>query len=101
MADIEVFCISPFFFKENLSKTSMILSPGSDKNNDDHDQSQEISSPSGWRGIAAPFYTLDFNGHLVIKTLQIKLLPDDDQKQAIIDTFTKFNEACNFVSRTA
>ena len=52
-------------------------------------------------GIAAPFYTLIFYSHIVIKTLQIKLLPDDDQKQAIIDTFTKFNEACNFVSRTA
>ena len=52
-------------------------------------------------GIAAPFYTLIFYSHIVIKTLQIKLLPDDDQKQAIIDTFTRFNEACNFVSRTA
>ena len=37
----------------------------------------------------------------MFKTLQIKLLPDDDQKQAIIDTFTRFNEACNFVSRIA
>ena len=52
-------------------------------------------------GIAAPFYTLIFYSHIVIKTFQIKLLPDDDQKQAIIDTFTKFNEACNFVSRIA
>ena len=37
----------------------------------------------------------------MIKTLQIKLLPNDDQKQALIDTFVKFNEACNFVSETA
>ena len=37
----------------------------------------------------------------MIKTLQIKLLPNDDQKQAIIDTFIKFNDACNFVSRIA
>jgi predicted transposase len=37
----------------------------------------------------------------VIKTLQIKLLPDDDQKRAIIDTFIKFNEACRFVSGIA
>ena len=37
----------------------------------------------------------------MIKTLQIKLLPDDDQKQAIIDTLVKFNSACNFVSKVA
>ena len=37
----------------------------------------------------------------MLKTLQIKLLPNDDQKEAIMDTFIKFNEACNFVSRIA
>ena len=37
----------------------------------------------------------------MIRTLQIKLLPDDDQKQAIIDTLVKFNSACNFVSKVA
>ena len=39
--------------------------------------------------------------HIVLKTLQIKLLPDDKQREAIIDTFIKFNEACNFVSGIA
>ena len=37
----------------------------------------------------------------MLKTLQIKLLPDDDQKQALIDTFLRFNNACNFVSKIA
>ena len=37
----------------------------------------------------------------MIKTLQIKQLPDDKQQEAIIDTFTRFNEACNLVSRIA
>ena len=37
----------------------------------------------------------------MLKTIQIKLLPDDDQREAIIDTFIRFNEACNFVSRIA
>ena len=37
----------------------------------------------------------------MLKTLQIKLLPDDKQREAIIDTFIKFNEACNFVSMIA
>jgi IS605 OrfB family transposase len=39
--------------------------------------------------------------HIVFKTLQIKLLPDDDQKQALIDTFLRFNNACNLVSKIA
>ena len=37
----------------------------------------------------------------MLKTLQIKLLPDDKQREALIDTFIKFNGACNFVSRIA
>ena len=37
----------------------------------------------------------------MLKILQIKLLPDDKQREAIIDTFMAFNEACNFVSRIA
>ena len=37
----------------------------------------------------------------MLKTLQIKLLPNDDQKEAIVDTFIKFNGACNFVSKVA
>ena len=37
----------------------------------------------------------------MLKTLQIKLLPDDKQRDALIDTFIKFNSACNFVSRVA
>ena len=37
----------------------------------------------------------------MLKTLQVKLLPDDKQRQILIDTFVKFNEACNFVSRIA
>ena len=37
----------------------------------------------------------------MLKTLQIKLLPDDKQREALIDTFIKFNDACNFVSEAA
>ena len=37
----------------------------------------------------------------VLKTLQIKLLPEDNQKDILLGTFKKFNEACNFVSRIA
>ncbi len=37
----------------------------------------------------------------MLKALQIKLLPNDEQKQALADTFTSFNAACNFVSRIA
>ena len=37
----------------------------------------------------------------MLKILQIKLLPDDKQREAIIDTFMAFNEACNSVSRIA
>ena len=37
----------------------------------------------------------------MLKTLQIKLLPDDKQREALIDTFVKFNGACNFVSKVA
>ena len=37
----------------------------------------------------------------MLKTLQIKLLPNDEQKQALIDTFVAFNEACSFVSKIA
>lgn len=37
----------------------------------------------------------------MLKTLQIKLLPDEEQKDILIDTFIRFNEACNFVSRIA
>ena len=29
------------------------------------------------------------------------MFPDEDQKQIIIDTFVKFNEACNFASEIA
>ena len=39
--------------------------------------------------------------YLVLKTLQIKLLPDNDQRRALIDTFLQFNDACNFVSNIA
>ena len=37
----------------------------------------------------------------MLKTLQIKLLPTCDQKDILLDTFKKFNEACNFVSKIA
>ena len=37
----------------------------------------------------------------VYKTLMVKLLPDRDQTDALVDTFVKFNEACNFVSHIA
>ena len=37
----------------------------------------------------------------MLKTLQIKLLPHDEQQGALVDTFIKFNSACNFVSRIA
>ena len=37
----------------------------------------------------------------MLKTLQIKLLPDDNQKNILLSTFKKFNEACNFVSKIA
>ena len=37
----------------------------------------------------------------MLKTLQIKLLPDDKQREALIDTFVKFNGACNFASKVA
>ncbi|MGC8645869.1 MAG: RNA-guided endonuclease TnpB family protein, partial [Thermoplasmata archaeon] len=37
----------------------------------------------------------------MLKTLQIKLLPDEEQRNILIDTFIRFNEACNFVSRIA
>ncbi|MGC8645876.1 MAG: RNA-guided endonuclease TnpB family protein, partial [Thermoplasmata archaeon] len=37
----------------------------------------------------------------MLKTLQIKLLPNNKQRQILIDTFKKFNEACNYVSRIA
>ncbi len=39
--------------------------------------------------------------YIVLKTLQIKLLPDEEQKQALVDTFVAFNEACDFVSKIA
>ena len=37
----------------------------------------------------------------MLKTLQIKLLPNDAQREALIDTFVQFNGACNFVSGIA
>ena len=37
----------------------------------------------------------------MLKALQIKLLPNDEQRQTLIDTFIKFNDACNFVSKIA
>ena len=37
----------------------------------------------------------------MLKTLQIKLLPTCDQKDILLGTFKKFNEACNFVSKIA
>jgi len=37
----------------------------------------------------------------MLKTLQIKLLPNEQQRDALIDTFIKFSEACNFVSKIA
>ena len=37
----------------------------------------------------------------MLKTLQIKLLPNEEQKQVLVDTFMAFNEACDFVSRIA
>ncbi len=37
----------------------------------------------------------------MLKTLQIKMLPDDEQKQALVDTFMAFNNACDFVSKIA
>ena len=46
-------------------------------------------------------YILNCSINIVLKTLQIKLLPDDKQQEALIDTFIKFNSACNFVSKVA
>ncbi|MEM3862181.1 MAG: transposase, partial [Thermoplasmatales archaeon] len=37
----------------------------------------------------------------MLKTLQIKLLPNDEQKQILTDTFIAFNKACNYVSKIA
>ncbi|MGE9809957.1 RNA-guided endonuclease TnpB family protein, partial [Ferroplasma acidiphilum] len=37
----------------------------------------------------------------MLETLQIKLLPDDNQKALLLGTFKQFNEACNFVSKIA
>ena len=37
----------------------------------------------------------------MLKTLQVKLLPDDEQEQTLTDTFIAFNEACDFISRIA
>jgi IS605 OrfB family transposase len=37
----------------------------------------------------------------MLKALQIKLLPNAEQKLCLIDTFMAFNDACNFVSRIA
>ena len=39
--------------------------------------------------------------NIVLKTIQIKLLPDNNQKDILLGTFKKFNEACNFVSKIA
>jgi len=41
------------------------------------------------------------NIYIALKTLQIKMLPTEELKDALIDTFIKFNGACNFVSRIA
>ena len=38
---------------------------------------------------------------MVLKTLQVKLLANDEQRDALIDTFVKLNSACNYVSRIA
>ena len=35
----------------------------------------------------------------MLKTLQIKLMPSDEQKQILINTFKSFNGACDYVSR--
>ena len=37
----------------------------------------------------------------MLETLQIKLLPDDNQKDMLLNAFKQFNEACNFVSKIA
>gem|GEM_PF-867105 len=37
----------------------------------------------------------------MLKTLQIKLLPKEQQKYDLMDTFIRFSEACNFVSKIA
>ncbi|MGC8645605.1 MAG: RNA-guided endonuclease TnpB family protein, partial [Thermoplasmata archaeon] len=37
----------------------------------------------------------------MLKTLQIKLLPDNKQREILTDTFKKFNEACNYISSIA
>ncbi len=37
----------------------------------------------------------------MLKTLQIKLLPDDEQGKILTDTFIAFNGACNYVSQIA
>ena len=37
----------------------------------------------------------------MLKTLQIKLLPNNEQKQTLVDTFIAFNKACDFASRIA
>ena len=42
---------------------------------------------------------LNYHINIVIKTIQIKLLPDERQKEALIETFARFNDACNFASR--
>ena len=47
------------------------------------------------------YYILNCCINIVLKTLQIKLLPDDKQREALIDTFIRFNGACNLVSKVA
>ena len=37
----------------------------------------------------------------MLKTLHIKLLPDDKQRETLVDTFIRFNGACNLVSKVA
>ncbi len=37
----------------------------------------------------------------MLKTLHIKLLPDDKQRETLVDTFIKFNGACNLASKVA
>ena len=37
----------------------------------------------------------------MLKTLQVKLLPDDEQGKILTDTFIAFNGACNYVSQIA
>ena len=65
-----------------------------------HVQSQANQPLQMWEELRH-HHVLNLFISIVLKTLQIKLLPDDEQREALIHTFVRFNSACNFVSRVA